>query len=144
MGYNRLAQLMVVLAMLATGCVAQAQSRLMRYADVHKDQIVFTYEGDLWLVSSEGGEARRITRDPGPEVLAKFSPDGSKLAFTAQYDGGLDVYVMDARGGVPRRLTFHPAANQVLGWFPDGKHVLFRARRVHPARTEQIYRVSID
>ena len=144
MSYNRLAQLMVVSAMLATGCVAQAQSRLMRYADVHKDQIVFTYEGDLWLVSSEGGEARRITRDPGPEVLAKFSPDGSKLAFTAQYDGGLDVYVMDARGGVPRRLTFHPAIDQVLGWFPDGKHVLFRSRRVHPARTEQIYKVSID
>ena len=104
------------------GCVAPvgAESHLMRYADVHEDQIVFTYEGDLWLVSSEGGDARRITNDQGSEWSAKFSPDGSKLAFTAQYDGGTDIYVMDARGGVPVRLTYHPAMDRVLDWFPDG------------------------
>lgn len=85
---------------LATAGATRAESHLMRCADVHKDKIVFTYEGDLWLVSAKGGDARRITSDPGSEVWAKFSPDGKHLAFTAQYDGGRDVYVMDARGGI--------------------------------------------
>ncbi|MCP4248611.1 MAG: protease, partial [bacterium] len=133
-----------LLAVLSMGCATKAESHLMRMADVHHDQIVFTYEDDLWLVPSVGGDARRITNDPGSEQWAKFSPDGARLAFTAQYDGGTDVYVMDARGGVPRRLTYHPSSDRVLEWFPDGKHVLFRARREYPFRGEMVYQVSVD
>ncbi|MBU0637861.1 MAG: PDZ domain-containing protein [Planctomycetes bacterium] len=133
----------IVLVVLSLGSAALAESHLMRMADVHQDKIVFTYEGDLWLASTAGGYAHRITNDPGQEVWAKFSPDGQRLAFTAQYDGGLDVYVMDARGGVPQRLTYHPAMDRVLGWFPDGQHVLFRSNRVYPNRGEEIYKVSI-
>jgi tricorn protease len=120
------------------------EHHLMRLADVHGDQIVFTYESDLWLVSANGGLARRITNDPGVEVIAKFSPDGTQIAFTAEYDGNLDVYVMDARGGVPTRLTYHPAMDRVLGWWPDGKSVYFRSNRVWPSRGEEVYRVFLD
>jgi tricorn protease len=116
----------------------------MRFADVHKDRIVFTYEGDLWLVDAAGGDARRITSDPGEEKYAKFSPDGSLLAFTGNYDGGTDVYVMPAGGGVPRRLTWHPEADNVLDWFPDGRAILFRSRRNWPTRADQVYRVPVD
>ncbi|MBN1514901.1 MAG: PD40 domain-containing protein [Phycisphaerae bacterium] len=137
---------MGLVAILAFGTLAGATEiqHLMRYADVHGDAIVFTYEGDLWLASTNGGEARRITRHPGNEYGAKFSPDGTQLAFTAQYDGGTDVYVMDARGGEPKRLTFHPAPDVVADWFPDGKHVLFRSRREYSPRTEQLYQVSAE
>ena len=123
---------------------AMAQSHLMRYADASKDNIVFTYEGDLWLVSINGGTAHRITRSDGGEVFAKFSPDGSKLAFTANYDGGSDVYVMDANGSAPKRLTYHPAQDMVLDWYPDGKHILFRSTREYPYRAQMLYKVSID
>jgi tricorn protease len=123
---------------------ALAESHLMRFADIHQDKIVFTYEGDLWLVTATGGDARRITHDRGEEKYAKFSPDGARIAFTASYDGGTDVYVMDASGGVPKRLTYHPAADNVLDWFPDGQHVLFRSRRTYPDRADQIYKISID
>ena len=123
---------------------AHAESHLMRLADVHGDTIVFTYEGDLWLAPVSGGTARRITRDGGNELYAKFSPDGKRIAFTASYDGGTDVYVMDAQGGVPQRLTYHPAADRVLGWHPDGERVLFRSNRVWPQRGEEIYLVSVE
>ncbi|MCB9849664.1 MAG: PD40 domain-containing protein [Phycisphaerales bacterium] len=123
---------------------AKAESHLMRFADVHGDTIVFTYEDDLWLVPTTGGEARRITRDPGSETYAKFSPDGSQIAFTAQYDGGTDVYVMDAHGGEPQRLTYHPSRDRVLGWHPDGERILFRSTRTWPRRGEEIYLVSVD
>jgi tricorn protease len=68
-----------------------------------------------------------MTSHAGAERYAKFSPDGSLIAFTGSYDGGTDVYVMDARGGVPRRLTYHPASDRVLGWHPDGTSILFRS-----------------
>jgi len=141
---NQLFRSIVCAAVAAFASSALAASHLMRYADVHNNQIVFTYEDDLWLVSTEGGDARRITTDPGQEYSAKFSPDGSLIAFTGEYDGAVDVYVMDAAGGVPRRLTYHPAGDRVLGWFPDGKGVLFRSTREYPFRGEEIYRVLLE
>jgi len=134
----------VAVALLGSSVAVGGESYLMRMADVHQDQIVFTYENDLWLVPSAGGIARRITNDPGVENWAKFSPDGTQLAFSGQYDGGYDVYVMDAEGGVPRRLTYHPGPDRVLGWFPDGKSVLFRSVREYPFRAEMIYKIPVD
>src|SRR5579864_393373 len=98
---------------------------LLRFPTVSKTQIVFNYGGDLWIVSREGGEARRLTSGVGDETLPYFSPDGTQIAFTGEYDGNLDVYVVSAAGGVPRRLTYHPADDLVLGWTPDGKKILF-------------------
>ena len=51
-------QVAMVFAVMATGSAAQTQSRMMRYADVHEKRVVFTYEGDLWLGSTDGGLAR--------------------------------------------------------------------------------------
>ncbi len=84
----------------------QPETRLLRFPASHGDQIVFTYGGDLYTVSSAGGVARKLTGHEGNEMFARFSPDGSQLAFTAQYDGNTEVYVMPAAGGVPRRLTY--------------------------------------
>ena len=134
----------LVLICAAAGLSAADEAHLMRWADVHGEIVVFTYEDDLWLVPSTGGDARRITNHPGSERYAKFSPDGTKIAFTAGYDGGTDVYVMDARGGVPVRLTFHPASDKVLGWHPNGTEIHFRSRRVFPTRGEESYLVSVE
>ncbi|HRT43023.1 MAG TPA: hypothetical protein P5223_13270, partial [Phycisphaerae bacterium] len=60
----------LVLIVAAFAVPALAESHLMRMADVHGDKIVFTYEDDLWLVPSAGGEARRITNDSGTEIWA--------------------------------------------------------------------------
>ncbi len=113
------------------------ETRLLRFPDLAGDRVVFVYAGDLWLTSSQGGVARRLTSHPGLELFPKFSPDGKWLAFTGQYDGDEQVYVMPAQGGVPRQLTFYPARgplpprwgydHQVVGWTPDGKSVLYRS-----------------
>lgn len=123
---------------------ARTESFLMRFADVDRDKVVFTFEGDLWLAWSAGGDAFRLTRSVGEERFAKLSPDGQTIAFTGEYDGGTDVYVMPVTGGTPKRLTWHPAADEVLEWFPDGKHILFRSRREYPFRVDMIYKVSVD
>jgi len=98
---------------------------LLRFPTVSKSQIVFNYAGDLWTVSRDGGEARRLTAGIGIETLPYFSPDGAMIAFTGEYDGNRDVYLVPATGGVPRRLTYHPADEFVAGWTPDGRKVVF-------------------
>jgi tricorn protease len=103
-------------------------TRLLRQPDIWHDQVVFVYAGDLWIASTKGGPARRLTAHPGDELYPKFSPDGRWIAFTGQYDGNNDVDVIPAAGGEPRRLTFHPANDMVLDWSPDGR-ILFRSNR---------------
>lgn len=105
------------------------QARLMHYPDIHHDQVVFSYAGDLWTVSPAGGVARRLTSHPGMERYPKYSPDGRWIAFTGEYDGNSDIFVIPAQGGEPRRITWHPGADQILDWYPDGKSLLFRSRR---------------
>ncbi len=105
---------------------------------------MFTYAGDLWSVPREGGEARRLTADPGVETSAAFSPDGSTIAFTGEYDGNVDVFVIPAAGGLPRRLTFHPGRDETVGWTPDGKRVLFRSHRAVPNDGNRLYTMPVE
>src|SRR5215207_4296975 len=102
---------------------------LLQRPTVSRTHIVFSYAGDLWTVERAGGDARRLTSGIGRETDPFFSPDGSQVAFTGEYDGNVDVYVMPAAGGVPRRLTWHPGPDEVAGWTPDGERILFRSGR---------------
>src|SRR5947209_19653713 len=102
---------------------------LLQKPTLSKTQIAFVYAGDLWTVPREGGDARRLTTGPGIETNPFFSPDGSTIAFTGEYDGNIDIYTVPAEGGVPKRLTWHPAPDTVLGWSPDGKKILFSSPR---------------
>jgi tricorn protease len=98
-----------------------------REPTIHGDTIIFTAEGDLWTVSVKGGAARRLTSNPGFEGGAVISPDGQTVAFSAEYEGPVDVYTMPVDGGLPQRRTWDGNA-AVAGWTPDGR-VLVRTGR---------------
>ncbi|MFM1822328.1 MAG: hypothetical protein RI967_594 [Planctomycetota bacterium] len=98
---------------------------LCRYPDISKDSIVFTYANDLWIVAKEGGVARPLASPPGFEGQARFSPDGSTVAFRANYDQGLDLYTLPIAGGIPERVTHHPAPEGLCEWTPDGSGLIF-------------------
>ncbi|MGE5567478.1 MAG: S41 family peptidase [Rhodospirillales bacterium] len=132
-----------------------AQTKLLRFPDIHGDKVVFTYGGDLWTAPASGGTATRLTAHPGIELFAKFSPDGKWIAFTGQYDGDEQVYVIPSTGGEPRQLTYYPARgplaprwgydNQVYGWTNDGKRIVFRSHR--DSRTlpiSRLYTVALE
>jgi tricorn protease len=122
-----------------------SDTRMLTQPAVSGTQIAFIYAADLWVCDLDGRNVRRLTGDLGRESNPKFSPDGSQIAFSAQYEGNTDVYVMPSAGGVPRRLTWHPGADLVQGFTPDGKAVLFTsARAVHTARYTQLFTVPVD
>jgi tricorn protease len=79
----------------------------------------------------------------GVETDPWFSPDGTQVAFTGQYDGNTDIYVVAAAGGVPRRVTWHPAPDEVAGWTPDGKQILFRSGRDNAHHTPRLFTVPV-
>ena len=93
---------------------------LLQQPTLSKTQVVFAFAGDLWTVSRDGGMAKQLTTGTGTESDPFFSPDGTLVAFTGEYDGNIDVYLVPASGGVPRRLTYHPGQDQVVGWTPNG------------------------
>lgn len=117
---------------------------LMRFPDVHGNLVVFVYGEDIWSVPTEGGTAVRLTINDGAERYPKFSPDGSMIAFTGQYDGNGDVYVMNPHGGNIRRVTFHPGNDMVIGWHPLKKKIIFRSSRNGYSRFTRLYLISPD
>ncbi len=117
---------------------------LFQKPTLSRTHIVFAYAGDLWSVPREGGEAKRLTTGVGEETDPQFSPDGTMIAFTGQYDGNTDIYTIPASGGVPKRLTFHPAADVVVGWSNDGKRVLFASGRKSSSNYPRMFTMSAD
>ena len=121
---------LAILAGLALCDAALAQgTRLLRRPAVSRELVAFEYGGDLWTVPRTGGQARRLTSTPSAEIDPWFSPDGTRLAFTAAVGGNTDVYVVPVTGGEPTRLTFHPSLDAARGWSPDGSRVLYASTR---------------
>jgi tricorn protease len=118
-----------LLCLLVSAAVTAQGTRLLRHPTVSRDLVAFEYAGDLWVVSRNGGQARRLTSTPGVEIDPYFSPDGAQIAFTATVAGNADVYVVPTTGGDPRRLTYHPGTDHVRGWTPDGRRVIFASAR---------------
>ena len=142
---NSLVRLFLIVTVFICALSAHASGPLlMQKPTLSKTHIAFSYAGDLWLVAREGGEARLLTSGDGTKTDPVFSPDGSMIAFSGDYDGNVDVYVMPSAGGVPRRLTHHPAVDEVVGWAPDGKSVLFRSTRNSYSRFNRLFTVSLE
>jgi tricorn protease len=115
---------------------------LLQKPTLSRTSIVFVYAGDLWSVPRTGGEAKRLTAGVGAKTNPKFSPDGSQIAFTGEYDGNVDVFTIPAEGGVPKRVTFHPSPDVVLGWTPDGSRILFTSPRTSFSRFFELFTVA--
>jgi tricorn protease len=143
--------------LLAQTAPAPEETRLLRFPTTNGRQVVFSYADQLYTASIDGGLARRLTNTPGYAVFPRFSPDGSQLAFTAQYDGNTEVYLMPADGGTPKRLTYTATLgrddlgdrmgpnNLVMAWKNNTPEVLFRSRmRSFNDFNGQLYSVATD
>jgi len=133
--------------------VNPADTKLLTQPAISANHVAFIYAGDLFVGELNGGpnvnpnvnNVRRLTTDDGVESNPMFSPDGKTIAFSAQYDGNIDVFTVPITGGAPVRLTWHPGADRVQGLTPDGKAVLFTSQRAtFTGRYSQLFTVPVQ
>ena len=141
---------------MAGSMLAVAEAPLwMRDARISPDgkTIAFTYKGDIFTVPAAGGEATRLTSDPGYEQLPVWSPDSKTIVFASDRFGNFDVFAVNAdASGQWRRLTFNSAAEYPEAFTPDGKAVLYSAAIQDPAssalfptgRMTELYSVDLN
>ena len=116
---------------------------MMRFPDVSKDKIVFSYADDLWIVDKTGGLASPLASPAGAERFPRFSPDGKRIAFVGNYEGGTDIYHIATSGGVAERATYHPASETLCDWHPDGKTLLYSTNGFAGlSRQSQLFTIS--
>jgi tricorn protease len=124
---------------------AQIDARMLQYPAVSQTQIVFAYAGDLWVAPKDGGVANRLTTPKGEETFPRFSPDGSEIAFSGNYEGNVDVYVIPSKGGMPARLTHNGMPDRMVDWYADGQHVLYASSMESGRqRFDQFYKTSVE
>ncbi len=124
---------------------AKIDARMMQQPTVSFGQIAFVYAGDIWIVPKAGGNAVRLSSPRGTEQFPRFSPDGTRIGFSANYEGNTDLYTMPVTGGEPLRITHHGAPDRMLGWYADGKSILFQSTMAaFTNRVGQLYKVGAE
>ena len=132
-------QLITFLMLVSVGLFAQTAPNWLRYPVISPDgsTIVFTYKGDLYKVSSNGGDATQLTFHESHDFMPVFGKDGKTIAFASDRYGNFDVFTMDIRGGEANRITFHSNDEQPFSFSADNKSVLFGALRQDLAEHRQ-------
>ncbi|MBE0673793.1 MAG: PD40 domain-containing protein, partial [Bacteroidales bacterium] len=123
--------LLTVLILLSISAIAQEAALWLRYPAISPDgsEIVFSYKGDLFKVSSSGGAAMPLTLHDAHDYMPVWSPDGKQIAFASDRYGNFDVYVMPSAGGEAKRLTAHSANDFPWDFSSDGINVVFSSGR---------------
>lgn len=113
-----------------------------RLPSLHNNTVVFTAESDLWVHKIGSPNARRLTTHVAEEHHSAISPDGSQVAFVANYEGASEVYTIAISGGVPKRITFENSNTRVQGWTKDGDILYSTTSRVGPTGNWTLRKVS--
>ncbi len=99
------------------------------------ERIVFTSTRDgsrsydIYVMRPDGSEQTRLTDDPAEDLDPRWSPDGTRIAFSTSRDGDREIYVMNADGSAPTRLTNSLGPDLVPAWSPDGRRMAFASLR---------------
>ncbi len=133
----------LLLVFLPSALLSQAPEGYYRFPTIHGETVVFAAEGDLWSVGIGGGTAQRLTSHVEGEGYPAISPDGKTLAYSASYEGPLEVYTMPLEGGLPTRRTYEGGSAIVVGWTPDGK-LLYRTRAYSTLPNRQLVSLDIE
>lgn len=124
---------------------SQLDIDIFRYPSLSPDgkMMAFSYQGDIWTVSTDGGKAYRLTIHEAYESEPQWSPDGQNILFTSQRNGNDDLYTIGVDGSNLKRLTHHSASDSEGSWHGNDE-IYFTTRRnyVQIEREAEFYRIS--
>lgn len=139
----------LVLILLISPFISSSQTdiEIFRYPALNADglTLAFSYQGDIWTVSSEGGKATRLTIHEAYDSRPQWSPDGSKILFSSTRNGNNDLFVIDSEGSNLERLTYH-SASDIDGTWKSNTEINFSTRRNYIAieRESEFHSISLN
>ncbi|MGH9754213.1 MAG: S41 family peptidase [Blastocatellia bacterium] len=92
---------------------------------VSRMRIAFVHANDVWVAPRGGGAAVRLTDAPGMKFSPRFNPDGTRLAFSANLEGDLEIYTVPLAGGTPTRVTYLPSGEELCQWTRDDRLLFY-------------------
>jgi Tol biopolymer transport system component len=109
------------------------------------DEILFASARDgnleIYVMSADGSDQRRLTVSPGLDDQPVWSPDRTRIAFRSNRSGSADIFVMNADGSGQTRLTTDSAMDLHPAWSPDGTKIAFESNR---AGSGDVYVMNTD
>jgi len=145
--------LLIALLDISAQTYAQQEALWLRYPSISPDgkTILFSYQGDLYSVASEGGVATPLTVHEAYDFMPVWSHDGTKIAFASDRYGNFDVFVMPATGGSAQRLTYHSAGEFPSDFSNNDQEIIYSSSQLDAASNQQfpsgglpeLYRISV-
>jgi len=134
MGGKRIGWILILL--LLWGCSAsESVSDGDGAVDDQGPRAEFAFRGRIAFQSNRDGDRdiylltktrlRKLTDNTWHDEYPQWSPDGSRIAYTANPEGHYDLFVMNADGSQVTRITSSPKDEIEHAWFPDGKSLAF-------------------
>ncbi len=119
--------------------------------DVSPDgkQIVFDLLGDLYVIPSTGGEAKRLTSGPAWDCQPRFSPNGKQIAFISDRNGSDNLWLINVDGsqieGKDAKKVSEETDDQLgsPSWSPDGNYIVVRKYGQYPGPTDYLRYTSL-
>ena len=89
------------------------------------ETIVFDYLGNLFTIPIGGGAATQLTSGMAFDAQPRFSPDGSRIVYTSDADGGQNIWVRSLDGSEAKQVSKGDANRaESPEWMPDGDYVV--------------------
>ncbi|MGN0855072.1 MAG: S41 family peptidase [Kiritimatiellia bacterium] len=106
----------------------------------------FEWNDHLWVASTLGGYARRLGTGNSADSWPVMSPDGKKIAFASDRDGGMKVFVFDIEKDCVRQITHHSETTYPRAWCPGNDELLCLGFRdqAGPKTCSRILRIRTD